>query len=332
VLAPKEATTIAKGFTPALVLVTDGTAKVTTEDGQWTTLKRGEAATFDGAITVKAVGSRKATFVAAIVGSDTKPVSELTAAPTTAPAVMGGIRIDAYACPAGSTIENFVPKDCQFAPDVASWTLSSDLLERDLTTEDGGFQNGALVWGGLPLGDYTVWPDQLADGYDDYYIRASAAVARNGDGTTSVTIDQDFPEITLEAYVFPTAAQLAGSISLIVHVCPPGMGVADLNPEECDIAPAAAGYDIALTGYFGGPGLWTLADTTSENDIYTWDNLELGAYNLTETVKPPGYTTYFVPGSAAVGGSPDTGYEITIDETVPSITIDLYNVGLEGVS
>jgi hypothetical protein len=207
VLTPKETTKIAKGFTPTLVLATEGTVKVTPENGATTTLKRGEAATFDAAISAKAVGSKTATFVAAIVGSDTKPVSKPQTpapapAPTTVPVVMGGIKINSYACPAGSTIETFVPEDCQFAPDVATWTLTSDLLDRDFSTEDGAFQDGTLVWGGLPLGNYAIWPDQLADGYDDYYIRASAAVARNEDGTTSVTIDSAFPEITLEAYVF----------------------------------------------------------------------------------------------------------------------------------
>jgi Prealbumin-like fold domain len=110
------------------------------------------------------------------------------------------------------------------------------------------------------------------------------------------------------------------------------MGVEDLNPDECEVAPAAAGYEFSLTGYFGGPGLWTLADTTFENDTYTWSGLQLGTYNLTETALPAGYTTYFIPGSAAVGGSPDAGHEITIDDSSPSITIDVYNVGLEGVS
>jgi hypothetical protein len=210
VLQPKEISKIKKGYTPTLVLATEGSVTVTPAAGEAVTLKQGEAASFDAAITVKADGSRKSVLVAAVVGAATKPISnpqQPTAAPlpTEHPVATGSVGIDVYACPESTGIANFVPEDCQPAPDVASWTLASDLLDQDLTTDDGTLEDGTLFWRGLPLGDYTVSPDELADGYDDDYIRASAAVARNEDGTTSVAIDSSFPKIVLKAYVFPAA-------------------------------------------------------------------------------------------------------------------------------
>jgi hypothetical protein len=208
VLQPKEVSTLAQGFTPTLVLVTEGTVKVTPEGGEAVTLRSGDAATFDAALSIKATGSRQAAYVAAVVGSDTKPVSKpIEPAPTptstAATTPTGSIGIAMYACPEGSTIENFVPETCAPAGDVASWTLAGNTLARNLTTADGVYENGTLVWHGIPFGEYVVWPNQYAEGYGDYYIRASAGVARNEDGSTSVTIDWNFPIITLEAYVFP---------------------------------------------------------------------------------------------------------------------------------
>jgi hypothetical protein len=208
ILQPKEVSTLEQGFTPTLVLVTEGTVRVTPEDGDSVALRAGHAATFDAALAIKATGSKQAAFVAAIVGSDTKPVSKpQSPAPTPAPdatnAPTGSIGIAMYACPEESTIENFVPETCTPAGDIASWTLSGNTLARNLTTDDGDHVNGTLVWSGIALGEYVVWPNQFAEGYDDYYIRASAAVARNEDGNTSVAIDESSPNIVLEAYVFP---------------------------------------------------------------------------------------------------------------------------------
>jgi hypothetical protein len=208
VLQPKEVSTLERGFTPTLVLVTEGSVRVSPEGGEQVTLHAGRAAAFDAALSIKATGSRQASFVAAIVGSDTKPVSNQqppapTPTPDTTIAPTGSIGIAMYACPPGSTIENFVPETCQPAGDIAAWTLAGNSLARNLTTIDGQYVDGTLVWTGIPLGEYVVWPNQFADGYAGYYIRASAAVARNEDGSTSVTIDESFPNIVLEAYVFP---------------------------------------------------------------------------------------------------------------------------------
>jgi hypothetical protein len=200
VLQPKEVSTLEQGFTPTLVLVTEGTVRITPEGGESVVLRAGQAATFDAALSLKATGSKHAAFVAAIVGSDTKPVSKPQ---PPLPMPRGSIGIAMYACPEGSTIENFVPETCLPAGDIASWTLSGDLLTTNLSSADGEYADGTLVWDGLHLGDYELWPNDYAEGYSDYYIRASAGVARNEDGSTSVTIDSSFPDMVLEAYVFP---------------------------------------------------------------------------------------------------------------------------------
>jgi hypothetical protein len=206
VLQPKETSALEHGFTPTLVLATEGTVRVMPDGGEAVVLRAGQAATFDAALSIKGTGSRQAAFVAAIVGSDTKPVSKpqpQTPTPAATIEETGSIGIAMYACPEGSTIENFVPETCTPAGDVAAWTLYGDRLAANLSSANGAYIDGTLVWDSLPLGDYGLWPYDFAEGYDDYYIRASAAVARNEDGSTSVTIDALFPNITLEAYVFP---------------------------------------------------------------------------------------------------------------------------------
>ena len=110
------------------------------------------------------------------------------------------------------------------------------------------------------------------------------------------------------------------------------MSVEDLDPSECMVATAEAGYDFYLYSYDDPAGMWTLADAALAIDTYVWSGLPYGTYGLMESVPPFGYSTYFIPGSAAVGGSADEGYEVTLDPSAPSITIDVYNVGLEGVS
>lgn len=117
----------------------------------------------------------------------------------------------------------------------------------------------------------------------------------------------------------PAPPQL-GSISATVYICPEGMTLKNLVGESCQLA--EPGYDLALSGPAGNLGL---GDATDYDGAWLWQGLPLGAYQFAETALPAGYETYFVPGSAAVGGSPADGYTVTIDPSAPEIGLTVYN-------
>jgi hypothetical protein len=116
-----------------------------------------------------------------------------------------------------------------------------------------------------------------------------------------------------------------GSIAFRVYACP-GLTLDTFDPAAC--APAAGGYDVALSG--GSlPAPLTLADAVpGPAGGLVWDDLPFGRYVFTQPVLPPGAATYFVPGSAAVGLLADnSGYAVAIDAGAPNIVLDVYALG-----
>lgn len=113
-----------------------------------------------------------------------------------------------------------------------------------------------------------------------------------------------------------------GAIQLMVRNCPEGMTIENLVADACQIAQGEFG--VTLTAPDGRQ--LTLADATSDGMSYRWAGLPLGTYGLVEAPLPPGYESYFIPGSAAVGGSPESGYTVTLDESAPEIGLTIYNL------
>ncbi len=119
----------------------------------------------------------------------------------------------------------------------------------------------------------------------------------------------------------PQPSPPGGQLAITVWNCPEGMTVETLVGDFCDLA--QGGFDVVLTLPDGSQ--LTLADATTDGLRYTWTGLPLGTYLLVESPLPPGYETYFIPGSAAVGGSPDTGYSITLDASAPALELSIFN-------
>lgn len=113
-----------------------------------------------------------------------------------------------------------------------------------------------------------------------------------------------------------------GSIAVTVWDCPPGMSVQNLVPEQCRLS--AGGFDVILFAADGSAR--SLADAALVGTAYVWSDLPFGQYALLVSPLPPGYDSYFIPGSAAVGGAPETGYTVTIDAVAPDIALNVYNV------
>jgi hypothetical protein len=117
-----------------------------------------------------------------------------------------------------------------------------------------------------------------------------------------------------------TPAPQLGSIGLLVYGCPPGMSVENMVGDICQVTTDGLSFTLS-----GPAGVLTLADAGFDGGAFTWGGLPLGIYTLEQSPLPRGFTSYFVPGSAAVGGLPDGGYSVAIDETAPDIMLQVYN-------
>lgn len=139
-----------------------------------------------------------------------------------------------------------------------------------------------------------------------------------------MTLDEDEPDLELDVYVFREAG--AGSIGFRVYACPAGVTIETLDPAAC--TPIADGYGVALSGGALTAPL-TLADAEAgdgDPPLQVFADLPFGEYVFAETTLPDGYTSYFVPGSAAVAGLDDGAYAVAIDDSAPDIVLDVYNL------
>lgn len=318
---------------PTAVLVTAGTVQIETGDGVPLAFQAGDAAAFDGALTITASGAAGGAFVAATIGAEVEPLAPRPS-PSPEPAV-GSIAVATYACAEGvtaDTLEAALAADedtCLFAADVIGLVLSGGELDEDLTLDDAEQEGEAgeerFVWADLPFATYTLTPEELAPGYGSFSIAESDQVQQVDDGY-DLTLDAENPDLALDLYVFQDAAAAVGSIGFRVSVCPPGATVGNFDPAECE--PIADGFDVALTGP-AIPDLLSLDDTVvaaEDPELRVFADLPFGEYVFAESELPPGVTAYFVPGSAAVAGLEDgSGYSVTIDETAPDIILEVYN-------
>jgi hypothetical protein len=126
------------------------------------------------------------------------------------------------------------------------------------------------------------------------------------------------PQPTAQPTVAP---EETGSITATVYNCPEGMTLENLVGEACELA--TSGYELTLSGPGGTFGI---GDAFNFDGAWLWSELPLGQYQLVESVLPEGYGTYFIPGSAAVGGSPEAGYSIAIDPSAPDIGVQIFNL------
>lgn len=218
----------------------------------------------------------------------------------------------------------FEPGELEITPAQATGTVSgvrAQIASLTNTLQDGGTAPAAayvvaVIGPEIPPVDTTPVNTPVAPQPTPTPEDAAPVVTE-----TPEPLPTEEPEPTTVPTLEPTEPPVVlGTIDLYVYNCPPGMTVENMAGEVCEFA--GDGFEISLDG---PDRARTLADAVSNDGQWRWGDLPLGTYTLRETVLPEGFIDYFVPGSAAVGGSPNSGYTITLDESAPEIAITLFN-------
>jgi hypothetical protein len=186
------------------------------------------------------------------------------------------------------------------------------------------------------LGIEAVTPSAQVSGVRAQLASLTSSLQGNESGNAAYIVAVIGPEIPpppiqqaatkIPTAVPPTAeptqpAEVTGSITLYVFDCPEGMTIESLVPDFC--VPSSGDYDFVLEG---PGGRFDLSDATDLAGAWSWHSLLIGTYQLIESVIPDAYATYFIPGSAAVGGSAEDGFTITIDDSAHDIALNVYHL------
>ena len=206
VLAPDEATSIAGAAAPVLVLATLGMIRVESSDGAAASLRVGEAAAFEGDLSIRGEGLTDAAFVAAVIGRDI--AAPPAASPVATPSATGSGLITAvvHACPADTLPGRDNLTQCPAEPKAISLSLAA--LDGPGPRDVGApiFNDGVPTWSGLPLGDYLLRATAFAPGSDRFFAPGLGGLGgppeagypaspemgyriRLTEGTTSVRLD-----------------------------------------------------------------------------------------------------------------------------------------------
>ncbi len=316
VVRPNEQSEIPDAGFPSLVLATDGEINIETNDGgRPLALSTGEAAVVNGDVIVLGTGTKKAAFVAGLIGPEVPPPP----APPT-----GSVTLQVRGCEPGVSAAaaqqaDFNPAtigDCTgVALDPAPTLLTA--ANQPLDPSEADTNTGDYVWSGLGYGTYGVGKPTLPDGFTEYLVvDADGKVV----DPAFVTIGNDAPDVTATLYLF----QPGGSLTLNVFNCAAGMTRDTLVGDTCDAA--TGGYDFSLTSPDGSMVL-TRDDAKVSQNVLTWDNLEAGTYLLEESTLPDEYVDYVIPGVEVDNAS--GAYTVTVDETEPNPAYSVYNLQTE---
>jgi hypothetical protein len=224
--------------------------------------------------------------------------------------------------------------------DLVSGTLTGG---ETLALPDSGSKNVILITGGAanvgrPGGEPVVLiAGEAASFSGDLEVSVAPGAADPGDGASFViaVIGPEVPQPSLPASdATATAAGTAeatetatgaGSITLQVFSCPPGMDSATLAAAAC--SPASGEFDVTLSSA-ALPAPLTLLDAATDGVSYTWAELPFGDYVIAEAVLPVGATTYALAAENSAG-SPETGFRVRLAAENSDLAVRIYNFTLE---
>lgn len=270
VLDPDESTDLGDSGFPALIMVTAGEIEIEADGADPETVSAGDAATFEGDLTLSAVGETGAIFVAAVIGPE---VPAPPAPPT------GSITINTFLCPDATTADDFDAADCEAGPagDNLNLILADDsLLEADDTAAD----EGTYVWSGLSYGTYGVAEPTLPEGFGTYLL-----VDANGDvlDPATLTIGANAPDAEASFYFFPAQA---ASLALTAFSCPTGYE-GDDYAADCVEPLTGQTFTLSLNA-----SEFAVEATTDEEGSAAFTDLGTGSYTLDSGI-PGDFATSF---------------------------------------
>jgi hypothetical protein len=153
-------------------------------------------------------------------------------------------------------------------------------------------------------------------------------VPKTGEPTATSTATTVPPTSTLiptsapptEAPVEPTnTPDVLGSVGVTGRLCRAGITAANASDTACPILPD--GFDMQLSG---PSGTYALGNANRIDASWYWTELATGTWTLATTAYPANANDYFIAGSAAIGGSSQSGYSVTIDPSSPNIVAQVY--------
>ncbi len=325
VAADDEAQLADTGF-PTLVLATAGSIEVETADGAApTTLAAGEAAEFEGALSITTTGAEEATFVAAVIGPEVPALP--TPSPTATPAPdLASLTVQALGCPVAYEGDDFA-EDCTEPLADIGFRLVIPATEFSVegTTDDDGEvtfedlgENTYALTGGVPA-EFAIQTVECAN--EDGPI----AIEPTGSEIPGAVLDiAAGDEITCAWYVMPEDLRgESGTIAVSVKLCP----TADTPVDNCEFV------DLNGTITVSGP---VNLSTGPDSDVpvrihgvsYVWGEeggVPLGEYFLNvDAQAPAGSTLNRVEGST---GSGPAGFAFTIDADNPNAILYVIYVG-----
>ncbi len=345
VVKTDEKSTLPGGDGPTLVLATTGSLSIESGDGAAAPLKVGEAAVFDGEITVRGVGAADAVFVAALIGqavTDGLAAATPIASPVASPVASSGdgvIAVSVFRCPADSSPQDFNPDACE--PNREAVNLQIAILgsgANQRSADDAELAAATLTWSDLADGEYLLSATDFADGVNRFFIPGLEGLNSSPEAgyTTGpnegyrVPLTAQSSRYTLDAYAFagdePNATPVAGSGSVAyqVYTCPPGVTLdtasATACPEITNDAVVALSADRLATPL--------REKDTNQDDANrpAWTNLAPDTYIFSHA-PAAGYTTYAIPESSTVTVLPDgSGYSITLERGAPGIVLQVYDL------
>lgn len=290
---------------PVLLLVTAGQIGLVpakNPSAEPVPLPAGQGVALNGAVTAQA-GPDGASIVIAVIGPEPVPVATPTPVPTATPVPqLSSLTLQALACPAGYTGDQYGADCTEPIADVA-FSIAGASTGASFSATTGG--NGITGFADLPPDAYSISGGPSG---------AQAIICDAPSSDSTVTLDAGVnATCTWYAGAEGAAGEGEGTVSVSVHYCPS----APSDPfNEC-----TAGDPSGAVVY--GPVVTTI-DASGQAS-----GLPPGTYALQPGAigAPQGYQLLEVRGSGGV--TPD-GWGFTIDEANPSAALQVIYVPIDG--
>jgi hypothetical protein len=129
-----------------------------------------------------------------------------------------------------------------------------------------------------------------------------------------------------------TPVPSVGEIAVAIYGCPAGMRPETFDPDQCQYT-AGPVVDLRLVQARGGDfEPRSLREARLDGELYVWDDIPFGEYVLQARSLAEGYDRFLAPGLEGLNTPPELGYSIspnegyllTLNATVPAYELPVY--------